>query len=41
MGILNENFEWEPWMEMWWKTCQPMKETGEENWEINENILAP
>ena len=37
MWILNENFEWEPSE----KTPNPTRETGEENRETTENILAP
>ena len=49
-GIWNGNLEWEPQMEtlngnLEWepgeKPPNPMRETGEENWETTENILAP
>ena len=50
MGTLNGNLEWEPWMgilngNLRWepgeKPPKPMRETGDENQETTENILAP
>ena len=36
-GIVEGELEWEPGE----KSLNPMRETGEENWETTENILAP